>query len=66
MIKSKVDFNKIEERTFTELGEERKMDYMMDDKGNAIIHISPLQFKIVEKLKQLEERIKVLEDAKKE
>ena len=62
-LKNKCDLNRIEERTFTSIfQEEYKQDYIIDDKGNAIIPISPLEFKLIETIKDLEERIKVLEE----
>ena len=61
-IKTKCDLNRIEERTFTNLvGDEYKVDYIIDDMGNAIIPISILEFKMIEQIKELEARIKELE-----
>ena len=58
-IKSKIDLDKIESRIIKDLPTQ---DYIIDDKGNAIIRLSPLEFKLIEKIKDLEERIKDLED----
>lgn len=64
-IKERCDLSKIEERIFVNVfGDEDKADYIIDNKGNAIIPVSPLDFKIIEKLKELEARIKVIETAK--
>ena len=65
-LKSKIDLDRIEERTFTNIDDEYKADYIIDDKGNAIIPISPLEFKLIEKIKDLETRLEALESAKKE
>jgi len=61
-IKEKCDFNKIREITFTNIGnEELKADYIVNDKGEGIIPISPLEYKLIEKIKDLESRITELE-----
>lgn len=67
LIKEKCDINRIEERTFKNIiGEDFKVDYIIDDEGNAIIPVSPLEFKMIEKIKDLEKRIEELESAKTE
>jgi len=53
-IKSKIDLNKIESRTIKDLPTQ---DFIIDDKGNAIFLVSPLEFKLIEKIKDLEARI---------
>ena len=63
-LKEKIDLNRIEEREFLGIFETRKEDYIIDDKGNAIIPVDPLQFKMIERIKDLEERIKKLEEVK--
>ena len=62
LIKEKCDLFKIEEITHEKLGIIKKFDYIIDNDGNAILYVSPLDFKIIEKIKKLEARIKVLED----
>ena len=65
-LKTKVDFNNIREVIFIDpnVEKEYKTDYLYDDKGNNIIPLSVLEFKLIEKIKALEERIKVLEGVK--
>lgn len=64
-IKNKIDLNNIEERTFSNfIEEEYKADYIIDDKGNAILPVSQLEFKMIEKIKDLETRIVELEKLK--
>ena len=61
-IKEKCNFDRIEEIILDDtLGIIKKGDYIIDDKGNAIIPVSPLEFKIIEKIKELENRIAELE-----
>lgn len=60
-LKSKVDFT----RKGTLVDENGlNQDYLMDEKGNYIIPLSVLEFKLIEKIKDLEERIKILEERK--
>lgn len=67
LIKEKCDIGKIEERVFENImGLEERFDYIIDDKGNAILSVSPLEFKMIEKIKVLEDRIEELESVKKE
>lgn len=61
-IKEKINLSKIEEVIFEPLGIEHKLDYIIDTEGNAIIPVSPLEFKIIEKIKELEARIVLLEE----
>jgi len=62
-VKNVIDLDKIgvltREDRFTK--EEVKMDYLMDEAGNYIYPLSPLEFKLIEKIKDLENRIKKLE-----
>lgn len=61
-LKEKCDITKIEERTFLDVSnKEYKEDYIVDNDGNAIIQVPPLLFKMIEKILDLEARIKVLE-----
>ncbi|MCP4585299.1 hypothetical protein [Pseudoalteromonas sp.] len=61
-LKEACDLNSIEERELTtSLGITKKLDYIIDNKGNAIIRLSPLEFKMIERIKELEARIKDLE-----
>ena len=62
-IKESIDFDRIGEFTDVIVKDviETKTDYLMDDKGNYIIPLSPLEFKLIEKIKELEARIIELE-----
>ena len=61
-IKSKIDLNRIEVKPNIIYGEDFGKDYLIDDKGNYLMPVSPLEFKLIEKIKDLELRIKKLEE----
>ena len=62
-IKNRIDFNNIQEKTFNTFAEKDiKRDYLVDYEGNFIIPLSPLHLKLIEKIKELEERIVKLEN----
>lgn len=61
-IKSKIDFKNIQEFTDVKRLDNRKSDYLVDSEGNYIIYLSPLNVKLIERLLELEDRIKALED----
>lgn len=62
-IKAKCNINNIQEITFLDkFGEEIKMDYIIDNNGNAIINIKPLHYVLIEKIKELEARVLALEE----
>ena len=65
-LKNRIDFNNIQE--FIEekdlkkgIFDTNKYDYLVDYEGNFIVPLSPLDMKLIEKIKDLEERIKKLE-----
>ena len=61
-LKTKIDFNNIQElQTEIFKGKFSKEDYLVDDEGNFMIPLSPLEFKLIEKIQELEERISKLE-----
>ena len=57
-LKEKCDLNRIEEFIDKDGG---KWDYIRDIDGNYIIRLTPLEVKLIEKIKELESRIKELE-----
>ena len=60
-IKTKCDLNRIEEKIFTNVLGTRKIDYIIDNDGNAILPVPVLEFKMIEKILDLEARIIELE-----
>lgn len=61
-IKSRIDFDRIQEKiTIDKYKEETKNDYLVDFEGNYIVRLTPLHVKLIEKIKELEERIKKIE-----
>jgi hypothetical protein len=61
-IKNRIDFNNIQEFTSKNIvGMEYKTDYLVDFEGNFIVPLSPLDVKLIEKIKDLEVRILELE-----
>jgi len=61
-LKEKCDLGNIKEVIFKDiLNEDIKIDYIIDVDGNKIIPVSILEFKMIEKIKELENRLKVLE-----
>jgi len=60
-LKTKCNLDRIEERTFTDGSFEYKEDYIIDELGNAVIRVSVLEGKLIDKIKELEARILALE-----
>ena len=60
-LKDKIDFDNIQEFITKD---NIKIDYLMDSEGNHIIPLTPLNMKLIEKIKELEVRLKRLEDTK--
>ena len=64
-IKSRIDFNNIQEIEIQMIegipDTIEKIDCLIDFEGNAIIQLTPLVVKLIEKIKELDERIKILE-----
>ena len=64
-IKARIDFENIKELNTTNfIGDEVKMDYLVDFEGNHIIALSPLNVKFIEEIKLIKERLKKLEEVK--
>lgn len=62
-IKNIIDFNNIKELVNKNIvGIDIKEDYLVDFEGNYIVYLSPLNVKLIEKIKDLETRIKTLEE----
>ena len=60
-LKNKIDLNKIEVKPNIIMGEDFGRDYLIDDKGNYLMPVSPLEFKLIEEIKLLKERVEKLE-----
>ncbi|KKL19163.1 hypothetical protein LCGC14_2227870 [marine sediment metagenome] len=64
-IKNRINFDNIQELEYEMIKgipeTLRKEDYLVDFEGNFIIPISPLEMKLIEKMKDLEARIIELE-----
>ena len=64
-LKSRIDFNNILEKTIEDVkgvpDTGRKHDYLVDFEGNFIVPLKPLEVKLIEKIKELEARIKAME-----
>ena len=60
-LKDKIDFNRIEETTRTISKVDFKETFIIDDIGNKIIRLSPLEVKLIEEIKALKIRIGILE-----
>ena len=64
-IKNRIDFNNIQEIEIEDIkgipDTVRKYDYLVDFEGNFIIPLTPLEVKLIEKMKELEARIMALE-----
>ena len=61
-IKKRIDFKNVQEKNIpNDLGIDMKIDYLVDFEGNFIVPLSPLDVKLIEKIKELELRIKKLE-----
>ena len=58
---SKIDFNNVVEKTELSYNIETKKDYLVDSKGNKLMRLQPLDVKLIEKIKELEARLAVLE-----
>ncbi|GAI27517.1 unnamed protein product [marine sediment metagenome] len=64
-IKNRIDFTKIREVTFKEeAGVEYKLDYLYDYEDNNILPVSHIEVKLIERINDLEERIKKLEEVR--
>ena len=64
-IKNRIDLNNVQELVRIDaFKDEIKTDYLVDFEGNYIIPLSPLEVKLIEKIKDLEERIKKIESEK--
>lgn len=65
-IKNRIDFNNIKELEIEDIkgipDTATKYDYLVDFEGNNIICLTPLDVKLIEWIKDLEERIKKLEE----
>ena len=61
-IKNRIDLNNIQELEVTSRDITTKTDYLVDFEGNFIIPLTPLDMKLIEKIKDLELRIKKLEE----
>ncbi len=64
-IESRIDFDNIQEKTFKSQIEgfpDKKVDYLVDFEGNFILPLNHVEFKLIEEIKALKARIKVLED----
>lgn len=66
-LKNRIDFDNIQElekEMIKGIPETiQKTDYLVDFEGNFILPLSPLEVKLIEKIKDFELRIKVLEEA---
>ena len=64
-VKSRIDFNNIQEKSIEAVKgipeTARNYDYLVDLEGNFIIPLTPLEVKLIEKIKELEARIEQLE-----
>ncbi|KKM16730.1 hypothetical protein LCGC14_1682930 [marine sediment metagenome] len=64
-IKNRIDFNNIQEIEIEDIkgipDTIIKTDYLVDFEGNFIIPLTPLEVKLIEKIKELEARILELE-----
>lgn len=60
-IKNRIDFTNIQEKSNIINDTDFKRDYLVDFEGNYITSLSPLEVKLIEKILDLEERIKNLE-----
>lgn len=65
-LKNHIDFERIGVLTEVNQLSERvsNKDYLMDDKGNYIYPLNPVEFKLIEEIKKLEARIIELEKTK--
>ena len=68
-IKNRIDFDNIQELEIEDIkgiaDTMRKHDYLVDFEGNFIIPLTPLDMRLIEKIKDLEERIRKLEEVNK-
>ena len=61
-LKNKLDFNNMGEREFSVFTDEvEKRDYFFDDKEKPIYPISPVEMKLIGRIKELEARITDME-----
>ena len=64
-LKTKIDFNNIQEFISTDIFDRiKKEDYLVDFEGNFIIPLTLLDMKLIEELKNLKARIIELEKVK--
>ena len=62
LLKEKCDLRNIKEITFKNtFNDDIKADYIIDADGNNIIPVSILEFKLIEKINELEDRLNELE-----
>ncbi len=64
-IKNRINFDNIQELEYEMIKgipeTLRKEDYLVDFEGNFIVPLKPLEVKLIEKIKELEARIKAME-----
>jgi len=61
-VKNRIDFNNIQVKVWkSEFIPDQEEDYLVDFEGNFIYPLSPLDMKLIEKIKDLEARILELE-----
>lgn len=60
-VKKRIDLTNIQEKTIDGMFDSVKMDYLVDYEGNFILPVSQLEAKLIEKILDLEARIKILE-----
>ncbi|KKN76295.1 hypothetical protein LCGC14_0371470 [marine sediment metagenome] len=65
-LKSRIDFNNIQKKSIETVKgipeTARNYDYLVDFEGNFIIPLTPLEVKLIEKIKELEARLKIQEE----
>lgn len=62
-IKNRINLDNIQEKRIEIIKDiEIKRDYLVDFEGNFILPISPIEFKLIEEIKLLKERILKLEE----
>ena len=64
-IKNRINFDNIQQKSIEDIKgvpeTAKEYDFLVDYEGNFIIPLSPLEIKLIEKIKELEERILELE-----
>ena len=58
-LKQLIDINKVEYRN---IKDRLEGDFIVDNEGEPLLQVSILEFKLIEKIKELEARIEVLEN----